>query len=129
MDLSRVFVLSLLLSAAAFGQAASSPASKPAGGDDYWVEPMKKVHEKFTGQKGVVGQFGDSITITMAFFYPLRDANIKNMPKGLPRRTSGCAATSRADAGRTRGRAASTATTAARPPTGACPTWTSGSRR
>ncbi len=37
-----------------------------------WVEPMKQIHAKFTGQRGTVAQFGDSITITMAFFTPLQ---------------------------------------------------------
>ncbi len=47
-----------------------------------WVEPMKKVHAKFTGQAGTVAQYGDSITITMAFFAPLR-GEIRNLPPDL----------------------------------------------
>jgi hypothetical protein len=39
----------------------------------YWVEPMKKVHARFTGTRGTFAQFGDSITVTMAFWAPLRD--------------------------------------------------------
>lgn len=35
---------------------------------DYWVEPMRKVHAKFTGRKGTFAHFGDSITVTMAFW-------------------------------------------------------------
>ena len=38
---------------------------------DYWIAPMRKVHERFTGAKGAFAQFGDSITITMAFWAPL----------------------------------------------------------
>ena len=53
-----------------------------AAGDDAWVEPMRKVHAKFTGQGGVVAQIGDSITITMAFFVPLR-GEVKNVPAAL----------------------------------------------
>jgi len=37
-----------------------------------WVEPMKKVHEKFTGTMGTLAQFGDSITVTMAYWAPLQ---------------------------------------------------------
>jgi lysophospholipase L1-like esterase len=37
-----------------------------------WVEPMKKVHEKFTGTTGTLAQFGDSITVTMAYWAPLQ---------------------------------------------------------
>ena len=49
---------------------APAPAAKAAG-EKYWVEPMKKVHAKFTGEKGTFAQFGDSITVTMAFWSPL----------------------------------------------------------
>jgi len=38
----------------------------------YWVEPMRKVHARFTGTRGTFAQFGDSITVTMAFWSPLR---------------------------------------------------------
>ena len=37
----------------------------------YWVEPMKKVHAQFKGEKGTLAQFGDSITVTMAYWAPL----------------------------------------------------------
>lgn len=40
----------------------------PAG--DYWVEPMKKVHARFEGRSGTLAQYGDSITVTMAFLVP-----------------------------------------------------------
>ncbi|HEX7902203.1 MAG TPA: SGNH/GDSL hydrolase family protein [Planctomycetota bacterium] len=46
--------------------------------DVAWVDAMKKVHAKFTGQKGTFAQFGDSITITMAFWSSLRGGG-KNM--------------------------------------------------
>lgn len=51
-------------------------------GADEWVEPMRAVHAKFTGQRGTVAQFGDSITITMAFFTPL-SMDHKNVPDDL----------------------------------------------
>jgi hypothetical protein len=38
---------------------------------DYWVQPMKQVHARFTGEKGTFAHFGDSITVTMAFWTPL----------------------------------------------------------
>jgi len=34
---------------------------------DYWVEPMKKVHARFKGKKGTLAQYGDSITVSMAY--------------------------------------------------------------
>src|SRR6266704_3506853 len=43
-----------------------------------WVEAMKKVHAHFTGTKGTFAHFGDSITVTMAFWSPLA-GNPKNM--------------------------------------------------
>src|SRR5262249_36640319 len=33
-----------------------------------WVEPMRKVHKKFEGTKGTLALFGDSITVSMAFW-------------------------------------------------------------
>ncbi len=53
-----------------------------ARGADEWVEPMRAVHAKFKGQRGTVAQFGDSITITMAFFTPLSMEH-KNVPDDL----------------------------------------------
>ncbi|KKL12444.1 hypothetical protein LCGC14_2535690, partial [marine sediment metagenome] len=61
---------------------ASIALSTAAWGAEPWVQPMKKVHAKFTGQAGTVAQIGDSITITMAFFVPLR-GEIKNVPADL----------------------------------------------
>jgi lysophospholipase L1-like esterase len=52
------------------------PADAPA-----WVEPMKRVHAKFTGQKGTFATFGDSITVTMAFWAPLPHVH-KNLSRG-----------------------------------------------
>ena len=37
----------------------------------YWVGQMAAVHERFTGDKGTFAHFGDSITVTMAFWTPL----------------------------------------------------------
>lgn len=57
---------------------APSPPPPPKTDDaDYWVEEMKKVHAKFTGEKGTFAQFGDSITVTMAFWAPLGWAHDK----------------------------------------------------
>ena len=36
-----------------------------------WIEPMKKVHQRFTGKRGTLAQFGDSITVTLAYWAPL----------------------------------------------------------
>ena len=49
---------------------------------DYWVEPMKKVHAHFEGDKGTFAHFGDSITVSMAFWSPLA-GEPKNMSKEM----------------------------------------------
>ena len=38
----------------------------PAAAED-WVEPMRAVHARFHGKAGTLAQYGDSITVTMAF--------------------------------------------------------------
>ena len=49
-----------------------------------WVEAMRKIHWRFSGQKGTFAQFGDSITVTMAFWAPLPYAR-KNAPPEMER--------------------------------------------
>jgi len=48
----------------------------------YWVDSMAKVHARFSGQKGTFAHFGDSITVTMAFWTPLLYSR-KNAPKEM----------------------------------------------
>jgi lysophospholipase L1-like esterase len=49
---------------------ASAPAG--VGGDDPpWVGPMKEVRGRFTGTPGTLALFGDSITVSLAFWAPL----------------------------------------------------------
>lgn len=57
----------------AAGQGADETARPP------WVEPMRKVHARFTGQEGTLAQFGDSITVTLAFWTPMLYQAPKNM--------------------------------------------------
>lgn len=49
-----------------------------AADDADWVGPMKEVHKKFTGTKGTLAQFGDSITVTLAYWAPIQ-GKPKNM--------------------------------------------------
>ncbi len=37
----------------------------------YWADTLAKVHSNFTGEKGTFAHFGDSITVTLAFWTPL----------------------------------------------------------
>ncbi|HEV3438720.1 MAG TPA: SGNH/GDSL hydrolase family protein [Gemmata sp.] len=55
------------------------PATVRADDSPVWVESMKQVHAKFTGKSGTLALFGDSITVTKAFWSPLGYA-----PKDLP---------------------------------------------
>jgi len=48
-------------------------------GLDSQIEALKKVHSKFSGRRGTFACFGDSITLTMAFWSSLPYAN-KNIP-------------------------------------------------
>jgi hypothetical protein len=50
---------------------ASTLRAKAADEPLNWVVPMKAVHARFHGTKGTFAQFGDSITVTMAFWSPL----------------------------------------------------------
>lgn len=55
----------LLLLAAAFVVSVTARTPFP------WQENARKVHAKFTGRRGTFAQFGDSITVTQAFWSPL----------------------------------------------------------
>ncbi len=50
----------------------------PAG--DYWVGPMKKAHSEWKGTPGTFSQYGDSITVTMAFWTPLKYGEYQGGP-------------------------------------------------
>lgn len=50
-------------------------ASGHTGSD--WIGAMKRVHAKFHGQAGTFAQFGDSITVSRAFWFTMRH-NRKN---------------------------------------------------
>lgn len=52
---------------AAFWLTATVPAR---AADPEWVGPMKKVHASFRGTPGTLGLFGDSITVSRAFWAP-----------------------------------------------------------
>jgi lysophospholipase L1-like esterase len=58
----------VLLLAGSAGRAEPPAKAQP---DRSWVEPMRKVHARFTGAKGSLACFGDSITVSLAFWSPL----------------------------------------------------------
>jgi lysophospholipase L1-like esterase len=47
-----------------------------------WAAPMRKVHARFTGQKGTFALFGDSITVSLAFWAGLPSARKNLSPEG-----------------------------------------------
>jgi lysophospholipase L1-like esterase len=68
-------------------RAASAEDKLPA-----WVEPMRKVHAEFDGDRNYVAQFGDSITTSLAFWSPLGwDDPEQYLPDddGLPKKPDG----------------------------------------
>jgi hypothetical protein len=62
-------VVSLLMGTASTGLAAEPQMSET---DTAWVASMKAVHEKFQGERGTFSQFGDSITVSRAFWFGLQ---------------------------------------------------------
>ncbi len=62
----------------------AAPAAPLESGDDYWVEAMAETHAKFTGRNGTFAHFGDSITVTLAFWTPLLYSR-KNAPPQMER--------------------------------------------
>jgi lysophospholipase L1-like esterase len=47
------------------------PVNSRAADADDWGEAMKQVHSRFKGEAGTFAQFGDSITVTLAYWSPL----------------------------------------------------------
>jgi len=62
--------------AAPAGELKTEPLLPPA---DHWVEAMKNAHARWKGTKGTFGQYGDSITITMAFWTPMSFGTYKGI--------------------------------------------------
>jgi hypothetical protein len=123
-----LIIVALLSFAAPPASAAPAPKDKADRPDPpHWVEPMRKVHAKFTGRKGTFALFGDSITVSMAFWAGLPHDRKHMPPEGEKafdlvngHMLKECWAGWRG--------AAASATTAARPSAGPTRTSTSGSR-
>jgi hypothetical protein len=78
----RAFRRSVLITLIVFSAslAAHMPMAVAAESDSlYWVEAMAGVHARFNGRKGTFAHFGDSITVTLAFWTPLLYSR-KNAP-------------------------------------------------
>jgi len=62
-----VILLSFLLALSTQAREMKNDQAK----DQYWADAMTKVRSNFTGEKGTFAHFGDSITVTLAFWTPL----------------------------------------------------------
>jgi lysophospholipase L1-like esterase len=78
MTSKRIGRLALLV----IGVFIAAPAASAAEDAPPWVAPMKKVREGFKGTPGTLALFGDSITVTMAFWAPLQ-GEPKEMPDDM----------------------------------------------
>lgn len=67
--------VSMLMGTVSAGLAAERQMAEP---DTAWVASMKAVHKKSQGERGTFAQFGDSITVSRAFWFGLQYA-----PKNL----------------------------------------------
>jgi hypothetical protein len=58
-------------------------AERALPAEGYWIEPMRTIHQRFEGTPGTLAQYGDSITVTMAYLAPLAWGE-KMEPKNCP---------------------------------------------
>ena len=71
--MSNYIFATMILAFAPLLAAAAGPTTHPSTeSEGAWVEPMRKVHAKFTGKPGTLAHFGDSITVSLAYWAPLR---------------------------------------------------------
>jgi hypothetical protein len=77
--LSMYALITLFATATFVLGAVALDAAEPA-----WVPAMKETHAQFKGTPGTFAQFGDSITVTLAFWAPL-ESKPKNMPADAAR--------------------------------------------
>ena len=61
--------------------AAVAAQAHAAGSDEAWASSMKAVHQKFKGERGTYAQFGDSITVSRAFWFGLKYARKNASPE------------------------------------------------
>ena len=77
-DIAKTVAKAASKAAKKSSEAVAKAAGKAVGREDYWVKPMRAVHAKFTGKPGTFAHFGDSITVSMAFWASLKWSH-KNM--------------------------------------------------
>ncbi len=117
----------LILSTCTILGASHARGQQPGGAgraEADWREAMSRVHARFHGRPGTFAHFGDSITVSLAFWTPLKYAR-KNAPAEMDRAFRRVEGHMRPSAGAT-GRVPSTATKAARRSVGPTRTWRNG---
>ncbi|MBN2136249.1 MAG: right-handed parallel beta-helix repeat-containing protein [Sedimentisphaerales bacterium] len=78
MRLSSRAILSVVLSVLV---AAEGRVVRAQAGEAYWASEMARVHARFSGEKGTFAHFGDSITVTLAYWTPLLYARKNASPE------------------------------------------------
>jgi len=68
----KPFTSALILGTLAFTAFFSAHAGDAEPAAPQWKEAAHRTHARFTGQSGTLAQFGDSITVTQAYWSPLR---------------------------------------------------------
>jgi hypothetical protein len=87
-----VFIFFGLSATSAVGQSGQSDQAvklreSPSSSDERpaWVEAMREVHSRSTGDSGVLMHLGDSITYSMAYFAPLATIDPTKLPDNVRR--------------------------------------------
>jgi hypothetical protein len=68
-----------LLTAAPVQVVIGGTVARESGAEAAWTAAMRETHSRFKGKRGTFAQFGDSITVTMAYWSPLAETR-KNAP-------------------------------------------------
>ncbi len=76
----KALLAALAVAAVPPSPGAAGDGEGPKLDDRAWVQAMREVHARFTGKAGTFAHFGDSITVTMAFWTPLLDSR-RNAPE------------------------------------------------
>jgi len=77
----RVCLTALCALILSFGTGTSAGAELAGPDKKAWVPAMKRVHARFQGKKGTFAEFGDSITVSRAFWFTMRYHAKKGPPE------------------------------------------------
>lgn len=80
--MAALILLALTASPLRAGDKPGKSGDANSGEAPAWVKPMRDVHAKFTGKPGTLALFGDSITVSQAFWTPINHERRKISPEG-----------------------------------------------